>query len=63
MKRSGWVRNSPHACGSTPKACGRVGKIPTPEMEEYLKRRMMSIMLSLNWVCAGSFDDHEWVDV
>ena len=25
-------------------------QIPTPEMEEYLKRRMMSIMLCMNWV-------------
>ena len=35
------------------------GQIPTPEMEEYLKRRMMSIMLCMNWVCAGTSDDHE----
>ena len=33
---------------------------PTPEMQEYLKRRMLSIMLCVNWVCAGTFDDHEW---
>ena len=30
-------------------------------MEEYLMRRMMSIMLCMNWVCADTFDDHEWV--
>ena len=30
------------------------GQIPTPEMEEYFKRRMMSIMLSMTWVCAGA---------
>ena len=24
------------------------GQIPTPEMEEYLKRRLMSIMLCMN---------------
>ena len=34
---------------------------PTPEMQEYLKRRMLSIMLFVNWVCAGTFDNHEWV--
>ena len=22
---------------------------------------MMSIMLCTNWVCAGTFEDHEWV--
>ena len=33
----------------------------TPEMEEYSKRRTMSIMLCMNWVCTGTFDDHEWV--
>ena len=30
-------------------------------MYEYLKRRMLSIMLCVNWVCEGAFDDHEWV--
>ena len=34
---------------------------PTPEMQEYLTRRMLFIMLCVNWVCAGTFDDHEWV--
>ena len=34
---------------------------PTPEMEEYLKRRLLSILQCVNWVCAGTFDDHEWV--
>ena len=37
------------------------GQKPTPEMEEHLKRRFLSIMLCMNWVCAGTFDDHEWV--
>ena len=36
-------------------------QIPSPEVEEYLKRRVLSIMLCMNWVCAGTFDDHEWV--
>ena len=31
------------------------------EQEEYLKKRMMSIMLCTNWVCAGAFIDHECV--
>ena len=35
--------------------------ILNPEMEEYLKKRMMSIMLCTNWVCAGTYEDHEWV--
>ena len=34
---------------------------PTPEMQENLKRGMLSIMLCVHWVCAGTFDDHEWV--
>ena len=34
---------------------------PAPGMEEYLKQRSLSIMLCMNWVCAGVFDDHEWV--
>ena len=34
---------------------------PTPEMYGYLKRRMLSIMLCVNWVCEGAFDDQEWV--
>ena len=34
---------------------------PTPEMQEYLKRRMLSIMLCVHWVCAGTLDDQEWV--
>ena len=37
------------------------GQKPIPEMEEYLKRRLMSIVLCMNWVSAGTFDDHEWV--
>ena len=34
------------------------GQILDLEQEEYLKKRMMSIMLCTNWVCAGT---HEWV--
>ena len=37
------------------------GQILNQEQEEYLKKRMMSIMLSTNWVCAGTFVDHGWV--
>ena len=37
------------------------GQIPNPAMEEYLKKRMMSIMLCTNWVRAGTFVDLEWV--
>ena len=50
---------SQHACGSTPKKCWQEDKYSTREMEEYLKKRMMSIMLCTNWVCAGTFEDHE----
>ena len=35
------------------------GQVLNPEVEEYLKVRMMSIMLCTNWVCAGTFEDHE----
>ena len=34
---------------------------PTPEVAEYLKRRLLSMMLCMNWVCAGTVDDHDWV--
>ena len=30
-------------------------------MQEYLKRRMLSIMLCVNWLYARTFDDGEWV--
>ena len=33
---------------------------PTPEIEEFLKRRLLSIVLRVNLVCAGTCDDHEW---
>ena len=36
------------------------GQTPTPEMKEYLKRLLLSIILCMSWVCAGTFDDHEW---
>ena len=39
----------------------REGRKPTPEMQEYLKRRILSIMLCVNSVCEGAFDHHEWV--
>ena len=29
--------------------------------QEYLKRRMLSIMQSVNWVCEEAFDGNEWV--
>ena len=28
---------------------------------EYLRKRVMSIMLCTNWVCAGAFVDDAWV--
>ena len=37
------------------------GQKPNPAKEEYLKKRMLSIMLCANWVCAGTFVDHEWM--
>ena len=41
--------------------CSMCVWIYTKQVEEYLKRRMMSRMLCMNWVCAGTFNDHEWV--
>ena len=38
-------------------------QISTPQTEEYLKQRLMSIMLCMNWVCVGTFDDYELVSV
>ena len=40
---------------------GQKNEYQNPAMEKYLKKRMMSIMLCTNWVCAGTFIDHEWV--
>ena len=37
------------------------GQILNAAMEEYLKKRMLSIILCTNWVRAGTFVDHEWV--
>ena len=37
------------------------GHILNREKEEYLKKRMMFIMLCTNWVSAGALEDHEWV--
>ena len=37
------------------------GQTLNQEQEEYLKKRIMSIMRCTNWVCAGTFADHEWV--
>ena len=37
------------------------GQLPNPAMEEFLKKRMLSIMLCTDWVCAGTFVDHDWV--
>ena len=37
------------------------GQILDREHEEYLRKRIMSIMLCTNWVCAGAFVDHEWL--
>ena len=36
-------------------------QIPNPAMKEYLKKQKLPIMLCTNWVCAGTFIDHEWV--
>ena len=36
-------------------------ELPSPAMEEHLKKRMLSIILCANWVCAGTFVNHEWV--
>ena len=60
MKKSGWVRNSPHACGPHHRGVDKWAK-PTPEMEEYLTRRLLSIKSWMNWVYAGTFVDHESV--
>ena len=34
-------------------------QIPNPAMVEHLKKRMLSIMFFTNWVCTGTFVDHE----
>ena len=42
------------------KVCPQSGGSPLQKCR-YLKRRMLSIMLCVNWVCEGAFDDDEWV--
>ena len=37
------------------------GQILDREQEEYLRKRIMSIRLCTNWVCAGASVDDEWV--
>ena len=37
------------------------GQILDRVQEEYLRKRIKSIMLCTNWICAGAFVDHEWV--
>ena len=37
------------------------GQILARVQEVYLRKRIKSIMLCTNWVCAGAFVDHEWV--
>ena len=61
MKRK-WVGSKFEACMwiYTKEALTK-GQVPNLAMEEYLKKRMLSIMLCTNWVCAGTFVDHEWV--
>ena len=29
--------------------------------QEYLKRRMLSILESVHWVCEDALEEHEWV--
>ena len=36
------------------------GRESTQEAQEYLKRNMLSIMESVNWVCEDVFKEHEW---
>ena len=37
------------------------GQILDWVLEEFLRKRVMSMMLCTNWVRAGAFVDHEWV--
>ena len=36
------------------------GQMLDRKQEEYLRKRIMSVMLCTNWVCAGAFVDHVW---
>ena len=45
-----------------PHQVGPFGATSTPpEMQECFKRRILSVMLCVTWVCAGNFEGHEWV--
>ena len=57
-----WVGSKIAACMWTcTKEALTGGQIVDREQEEYLKKRVMSFMLCTNWVCAGTFVDHELV--
>ena len=57
-----WVGSKITACMWMYTTCVLTeGRMPISEMQEYLKRRMLSIMFCVNWVCEGAFDTHEWV--
>ena len=43
------------------RGCEAGGQNPTPEMEEDLKQRLMSMMMCTSWVCTDTFDHHLWV--
>ena len=61
MKRKGRDPHSQHVCEIYTQDALTKGKLPNAAMEEYLKKRLLPIMLCTNWVCAGTFVDHEWL--
>ena len=60
-KKDGWDPILPRAMWIYTKEALTGGQILNQEQEEYLKKRMMSIMLCTNWAFASTFVDHGWV--
>ena len=54
-KNCGWDDEEKRVGSKLVHVCGKRCR------EEYLKRRLLSSMLCMNSVCAGTLDDHEWV--
>ena len=60
MKRKEWIKIRSCMWIYTKEVLTR-GPMLNLEMEECLKKRIMSVMLCTNTVCASIFEDHEWV--
>ena len=57
-----WVGSNFAACmGIHTKLSLSERRVLLQKCRSNLKRRILSVMLCVNWVCAGNFEGHEWV--